>query len=127
MQAVALARSATVRDTGDVAYDQKLAQRIRDLLSSTPGITERRMFGGLAFLITGNMAVTASGEGGLLLRADPAEVPELCKEPGVEQAVMKGRVMTGWIRVPTDQVTNKLELSEWVDLAIKHTRTIPAK
>ena len=110
-----------------MAYDEELAQRIRDMLESEPDITERTMFGGLAFFVTGNMAVTATGEGGLLLRADPSEVADLCEKPGVEPAVMKGRIMSGWIRVPVNQIANEGELRNWVDVGTKYARTLPPK
>jgi TfoX/Sxy family transcriptional regulator of competence genes len=92
-----------------------------------PGLTEKRMFGGLAFLVGGNMAVAASGEGGLMLRIDPADSETLTAEPGVERVVMRGRAMDGWLRVDTGVVDADGALRRWVDLGLAHARSLPAK
>lgn len=110
-----------------VAYDPVLADRIRALLSGTAEFTEKKMFGGLAFLIGGNMAVSASGSGGMLLRADPAASDELCAHPGVERAVMRGRSMDGWLRVDEDAIDSDDDLRRWVTVGVEYARSLPAK
>ena len=82
-----------------MAYDEDLANRIRELLSGEDAVTEKKMFGGLAFLLNGNMAVGASGQGGLLVRIDPDESDEAIAREHVSLMEMGGRSMTGWIRV----------------------------
>src|SRR4051794_16688111 len=85
--------------TAAMAYDEELAERIRHAVAGEAGITEKRMFGGLAFLVHGNMAVAASGQGGLMVRTDPADAESLTAEPHVGRMVMRGREMDGWLRV----------------------------
>ncbi|MBV9311766.1 MAG: TfoX/Sxy family protein, partial [Solirubrobacterales bacterium] len=97
-----------------MAYDEDLANRLRELVYQENSVTEKRMFGGLAFLIGGNMAVSASGKGGLLLRVDPAETAELVKRPHAERFEMRGRKMDGWLRIDPDGVRTKRELERWV-------------
>src|SRR5581483_4799197 len=97
-----------------MAYDEELAQRIRELVADESGITEKKMFGGLAFLVRGNMAVAASGQSGLLVRVDPDESAALLKRPGAELMVMRGRTMAGWMRVAPGGVRTKQQLSGWV-------------
>src|SRR3954465_12071948 len=91
-------------DTVVVAYDEDLANRVRELVQDEPGLTEKRMFGGLAFLVHGNMAVSASSQGGLLLRIDPAQADTLTAEPQVRRFEMRGREMDGWLRVDPEAV-----------------------
>lgn len=110
-----------------MAYDEELAGRIRDLLADDGDVTEQRMFGGLAFLIGGNMSVSASGHGGLLLRCDPAETDALVSEPGVERFEMRGRQMDGWLRVDAGAVNREDELRRWVAVGVDYARTLPAK
>lgn len=110
-----------------VAYDDELAGRIRGVLSGTADFTEKKMFGGLAFLIGGNMAVSASGQGGLLLRADPAASDELCSHPGVELAVMRGRPMDGWLRVSPEAIASDDELERWVQVGVEYAASLPPK
>jgi TfoX/Sxy family transcriptional regulator of competence genes len=110
-----------------VAYDEKLAERIRELLGGEPGLTEQRMFGGLAFLIGGNMAVAASGQGGLLVRADPAESDRLVATTNARLMEMRGREMKGWLRVDAEDVRTKRQLAKWVDLGSTFARSLPAK
>jgi hypothetical protein len=106
-----------------VAYDEALAERIRRLVSDEDGLTEKKMFGGLAFLIGGNMAIAASGQGGILVRVDPAEeVPD-----GGAPAIMRGRPMDGWLRVEADQLRTEAQLSKWARLGVGYARTLPAK
>jgi TfoX/Sxy family transcriptional regulator of competence genes len=110
-----------------MAYDEKLAQRIRDLVSGEHGVVEKKMFGGLAFLINGNMSVAASGQGGLLVRVDPDNSDDLLKKPGVESLVMRGRPMAGWLRVDADAVRTKAQLSAWVRPSVGFARSLPPK
>ena len=106
-----------------MAYDEGLAERIRELLSDQDGETEKKMFGGLAFLVGGHMAVSASGQGGILVRSDPAKaVPK-----GGEVAIMKGRPMDGWLRVAPDLLRTRAQLSKWVTLGSGYARSLPPK
>lgn len=110
-----------------VAYDEKLADRIRELVAGEAGLTEQKMFGGLAFLIRGNMAVAASGEGGLLVRVDPAESDALVAATNARLMEMRGRRMRGWLRVDSEDVHSKRELARWVELGTAYARSLPAK
>jgi TfoX/Sxy family transcriptional regulator of competence genes len=110
-----------------VAYDEELADRIRGLVGSEPDLTEKKMFGGLAFLIGGNMAVAASGQGGVLVRVDPAESETLVATTSARPMVMRGREMQGWLRVDADDVRTKRELAKWVGLGTRYARSLPAK
>jgi TfoX/Sxy family transcriptional regulator of competence genes len=110
-----------------MAYDEQLADRIRGLIGDERGLTEKKMFGGLAFLIDGNMSVSASGQGGLLLRVDPEQTDALLEEPHAESFVMRGRAMDGWLRVDSDGVADDAELERWVRLGVAYARTLPPK
>ena len=110
-----------------MAYDEALADRIRELLDSEPFLTEKKMFGGLAFLIGGNMAVAASGQGGLLVRVDPAQSTTLVSTTNASLMEMRGRQMQGWLRVAADDVATKPQLSKWVKLGAAYARSLPAK
>jgi hypothetical protein len=110
-----------------MAYDEDLAQRIRALVAKERGLSEKKMFGGLAFLIGGNMSVSASGQGGLLLRCDPDETDALVAKPHAERFVMRGRAMDGWLRVAPEGVRTKGELEPWVRQAVAYARSLPAK
>ncbi|MGO4452923.1 TfoX/Sxy family protein [Arthrobacter sp. RAF14] len=110
-----------------MAYDQELAARIRSVLNGTVDFTEKKMFGGLAFLVGGNMAVSASGQGGLMLRADPGASDELCSHPGVERAVMRGRAMDGWLRVADDVTHDDDALARWVGVGVDYASSLPPK
>ena len=110
-----------------MAYDEQLAERIRDLLAGEAGVAERKMFGGLAFLVDGNMAVGASGQGGLLVRADPAESAELVETTPATEMVMRGRAMAGWLRLDSAAVETDEELRVWVDRGVGFARSLPAK
>jgi len=109
-----------------VAYDEVLAGRIRALLDGEPGLTEKKMFGGVAFLIGGNMAVAASAQGGILVRVDPAESSSLVAE-GAEPAVMRGREMQGWLRVGPEQLGVDSRLARWVGLGKAYAGSLPPK
>jgi TfoX/Sxy family transcriptional regulator of competence genes len=110
-----------------VAYDEDLANRIRELVGGELGVTEQRMFGGLAFLVAGNMAVAASGQGGLLVRVDPAESDRLAARGGVESMEMRGRAMPGWLRVDASSVNTKRALTPWVRRGVSYARSLPPK
>jgi TfoX/Sxy family transcriptional regulator of competence genes len=114
-------------DNGRVAYDEDLANRIRELISEQDGLTEQRMFGGLAFLIDGNMSVSASGQGGLMLRIEPSETDALLREKHTRPLVMRGREMKGWIRVDDEGVKTKRELQKWVARGVSYARSLPPK
>jgi hypothetical protein len=110
-----------------VAYDEDLANRIRELIGAEPDLSEKKMFGGLAFLIGGNMAVSASGQGGLLLRCDPEETDALVEKPHAERFVMRGRAMDGWLRVAPEGVRTRRQLEPWVKRSVAYARSLPAK
>ncbi|MBV8948379.1 MAG: TfoX/Sxy family protein [Solirubrobacterales bacterium] len=110
-----------------MAYDEGLAERIRALLASERDVTEKKMFGGLAFLVGGNMSVSASGQGGLLLRCEPAQTADLVQEPHASTAVMRGRAMEGWLRVDAEGVQSDEELRKWVARGVGYARSLPAK
>ena len=110
-----------------MAYDEELAGRIRALIGDEPAVTEQRMFGGLAFLIGGNMAIAASGQGGILVRADPEESEALVAASTARPMEMRGREMRGWLRVEADDVRTDAELSKWVDVGSTYARSLPPK
>lgn len=110
-----------------MAYDEDLANRLRELLGDEDGISEQKMFGGLAFLIDGNMSVSASGRGGLLVRIDPAETDAALARPHVALMKMGGRSMDGWITVAPEGLKTKRELASWVKRGVGYTRTLPPK
>src|SRR4051812_30896819 len=110
-----------------MAYDEDLANRIRELLADESGVTEKKMFGGLAFLVGGNMSVAASGQGGLMVRVDPDESRVLVAKPHVSRMVMRGREMAGWLRVDTEGVRTKRELQPWVRRGVAYARSLPPK
>ena len=110
-----------------MAYDEELANRIRELVGSEDGLTEQKMFGGLAFLIGGNMAVAASGQGGVLARVDPAQSDKLVATTDARPMEMRGRQMRGWLRVDLEHVRTKRQLAKWVELGTAYARSLPAK
>jgi TfoX/Sxy family transcriptional regulator of competence genes len=110
-----------------VAYDEDLANRIRELLAGEPGVTEKRMFGGLAFLVGGNMSVAASGQGGLMVRIDPAETDALVAKPHARPFEMSGRPVQGWVRVDPEGVRTIGDLEQWVKRGVAYARSLPAK
>jgi TfoX/Sxy family transcriptional regulator of competence genes len=110
-----------------MAYDEDLANRIRELVSGEKGVTEKRMFGGLAFLIDGNMSVSASGKGGLLLHVDPDATDELLAKPHAEPFEMRGRAMRGWLRVDAEGLKTKAQLELWVARGVGYARSLPPK
>jgi TfoX/Sxy family transcriptional regulator of competence genes len=110
-----------------MAYDENLADRIRELIAGEADLTEQKMFGGLAFLIAGNMAVAASGQGGVLVRVDPAESDALVATTSARPMEMGGRQMQGWLRVGPEELRTKRHLATWVELGTTYARSLPAK
>jgi TfoX/Sxy family transcriptional regulator of competence genes len=110
-----------------MAYDEGLAARIRILVDGQPGLTEQKMFGGLAFLVNGNMSVAASGQGGILVRVDPAESSALVRDTAAYPMEMRGRTIDGWLRVDADAVRYEGDLRSWVDRGVDHARSLPPK
>jgi hypothetical protein len=110
-----------------VAYDEELAARVRELLTGESDLTEKKMFGGLAFLIGGNMAVAASGQGGLLVRVDPEQSDALVTTTNARLMEMRGRSMRGWLRVDSADVRTRPDLAKWVELGATYARSLPAK
>jgi TfoX/Sxy family transcriptional regulator of competence genes len=110
-----------------MAYDEELADRIRAIVAGEAGLTEQKMFGGLAFLVGGNMAIAASGQGGLLVRVDPAHSDELVAATGARPMVMRGREMAGWLRVEADDVAGDGELAAWAERGTAYARSLPPK
>jgi TfoX/Sxy family transcriptional regulator of competence genes len=121
----------TMSDLGDtiyaVSYDEHLAERIRDLLADEPRLMEKKMFGGLAFLVGGNMAISASGQGGVLVRVDPAKADDIEAASDAHTAVMRGRPMQGWLRVNSEHLRTKVQLAKWVHLGAAYARSLPVK
>lgn len=112
---------------GAVAYDQALADRVHELLTQDPDLSEMKMFGGLAFLVGGNMAVAASGQGGIMVRVDPASSDSLVATTRAKLVEMGGRPMKGWLRVDTEDVRTKGQLAKWVQLGAAYARSLPPK
>ncbi|HEV7162776.1 MAG TPA: TfoX/Sxy family protein [Solirubrobacteraceae bacterium] len=110
-----------------MAYDEDLANRIRELLATEAGVVERRMFGGLAFLVDGHMSVSVSARGGLLLRCDPTETDALLAKPHASTFEMRGRPMDGWLRIEAEGVHTKRQLERWVSRSVAYAKTLPAK
>jgi TfoX N-terminal domain len=110
-----------------MAYDQDLTDRIRELIGAEPGLTEKKMFGGLAYLLGGNMALAASGQGGILVRVDPAQSDIIVDTTNAETAVMRGRPMQGWLRVAPEHLRTKRQLAKWVGLGTAYARSLPKK
>ena len=111
-----------------MAYDEVLAERIRDIVTGEPGLTEQKMFGGLAFLVNGNMAAAASNEGGLMLRVEPARTEELLAEPYADPFTMRGdKPMNGWLRVRREGLEDEADLERWVAIGVSYARSLPPK
>ncbi len=108
-------------------YDEDLANRIREMLAGETGVTEKKMFGGLAFLVGGHMAVGASGRGGLMVRVDPAETEALVAKPHARPFEMRGREMQGWLRVDAEGVRTKRQLEPWVRRGVAYAGSLPPK
>ena len=110
-----------------MAYDEDLANRIRELMAAEPGVVEQKMFGGLAFLIGGHMSVSASGRGGLLLRVAPEETEALLAKPHAGPFEMRGKAMDGWLRVDPEGIRTKRQLEAWVKRGVAYARSLPPK
>jgi len=110
-----------------VAYDEDLARRIRALVATRRGLSEKKMFGGLAFLVGGNMAVAASGQGGILVRVGSERSDQLVATTAASVAVMRDRPMPGWLRVDADDLRTARQLKKWVDLGVDFAQSLPAK
>jgi TfoX/Sxy family transcriptional regulator of competence genes len=110
-----------------MAYDEELADRIRAQLGDRADLTEKKMFGGLGFMIAGNMAIAASGQGGILVRVDPEESDELVATTPAEPMEMRGRQMAGWLRVDTADVADDAVLREWVERGAGYVASLPPK
>lgn len=110
-----------------MSYDEELADRIRALVAGEAGLAEKKMFGGLAFLFGGNMAVAASGQGGILVRVDPAQSNTLVATTNARLMEMRGRSMQGWLRVDPEDLRTKRQLAKWVELGTTYARSLPAK
>jgi TfoX/Sxy family transcriptional regulator of competence genes len=110
-----------------VAYDEHLAERIREMLSAERGLSEKKMFGGLAFLLDGNLAIAASGQGGLLVRVDPGQTDSLVRTTKATVAIMRGRPMASWLRVELATVSRRPQLARWVALGVDAARSQPPK
>jgi TfoX/Sxy family transcriptional regulator of competence genes len=110
-----------------MAYDQELAERIRRLIGSDPELTEKKMFGGLAFLIRGNMAIAASSEGGAMVRVDPAHSDTLVATTKATPMNMRGRDMPGWLRVSPGDLRTDDQLAHWVEIGTGYARSLPPK
>ena len=110
-----------------MAYDEELADRIRALIGDEPGLKEKKIFGGMAFLIGGHMAVAASSQGGLLVRVDPEESDELVKTTPAYLMKMRRKTMRGWLRVDSAHVSSDGDLARWVERGTTYARSLPAK
>jgi TfoX/Sxy family transcriptional regulator of competence genes len=110
-----------------MAYEEKLAERIRELLGGERRLTEKKMFGGLGFLIGGNMAIAASGQGGLLVRVDPVQSEKLVATGNARPMEMRGRQMQGWLRVEAEDVPTKRQLARWIRIGAEYARSLPPK
>jgi hypothetical protein len=120
------ASAALGRLTG-MAYDQELADRIRRLIDSAPDLTEKKMFGGLAFLIAGHMAIAASGQGGAMVRVDPQQSDALVATTTASLVEMRGRPMPGWLHVSSDDLLTDDQLTPWVERGTGYARSLPPK
>ncbi len=112
-----------------MAHDPELADRLRERLAAEPDVTQKRMFGGLAFLAGGRLAVAAGGQGGLLVRCDPRDQDALQQDPRVTPFVMRGRPMTGWVHVDVDvdETVTDEDLDGWLDHGLAFARSLPPR
>lgn len=110
-----------------MAHDEELANRLRECVQGESGVSEKRMFGGLAFLVDGNLALSVSGRGGLLVRVDPEQSASLCTAPHVDRAVMGGRELDGWLRIDAQALGRDEELERWVAHGVARARSLPPK
>ncbi|MDQ3627774.1 MAG: TfoX/Sxy family protein [Actinomycetota bacterium] len=110
-----------------MAYDEGLANRIREVVQGEPGLSEKRMFGGLAFLVDGHLAVSASSQGGLLVRIDPGQAESLVDQQHVRRFEMRGRQMDGWLSVGVESLETDDALRLWVNHGLTYARSLPPK
>jgi hypothetical protein len=110
-----------------MTYDELLANRLRECLQDEAGVTEKRMFGGLAFLVNGNLALSASGRGGLLLRVEPGQTESLAAKPHAGPFVMRGRELDGWLRIDPEGIRTQRQLIRWAKIGVSYARRLPAK
>ena len=110
-----------------MGYDETLADRLRDVLEPQDGVSEKRMFGGLAFLVHGHMACAASSQGGLMLRVDPEQSPTFVEEPGVTLFEMNGRKLAGWLHLDSSAITQDSDLGRWVEVGVSFAESLPPK
>jgi TfoX/Sxy family transcriptional regulator of competence genes len=110
-----------------VAYDEQLVVRVRALIGDADGVDEKPMFGGLAFLVHGNMAVAVSSKGGLMLRVEPDETERLVEQTEAMPMIMRGKPVHGWVRVASDELTGKGALERWVERGATYARSLPPK
>ena len=110
-----------------MAYDERLAHRIRELLDGQPHVTEQKMFGGLAFLVGGNMAIAASGQGGTMVHVDPEDSDSLIASTNAYPMQMRGRSMRAWLRADAEHVRTKPQLAKWVEVGTSYARSLPPK
>jgi len=110
-----------------MTYDELLANRLRECLQDEAGVTEKRMFGGLAFLVNGNLALSASGRGGLLLRVEPGQTESLAAKPHAGPFVMRGRELDGWLRIDPEGIRTQRQLIRWAKIGVSYARRRPAK
>jgi len=116
-----------VDDDLGMAYDEDLANRIRELIADEPDISERSMFGGLVFLVGGNMSVAAGAQGSLVVRVDPEDTDQFLAKPHAQPFVMRGRPMEGRVRVDAEGVRTKRQLERWVNRSVAYARSLPSK
>lgn len=116
-----------IDDDAPMAYDEDLAERVRELVAGEPGVTEKKAFGGLAFLVGGNMAVAASGQGGLMVRVDAKDTDALVTEPHARPFEMRGRPMQGWLRVDAEGLETNRQLDPWVRRGVDYARSLPPR
>lgn len=110
-----------------MAYDEQLADRVREIVAGSGDFSERKMFGGLAFMVDGHMAVAASREGGIMLRVAPAETDALLAKPFCRPFQMRGKPIDGWVRIDADGVATKRQLERWVMRGVAYARTQPPR
>jgi TfoX/Sxy family transcriptional regulator of competence genes len=111
----------------DMAYDEDLANRIRDLIAGEPDVSEQSMFGGLVFLIRGNMSVAAGSQGSLIVRVDPEDTDEFLAKPHAHPFAMRGRAIDGRIRVDAEGVRTRSQLERWVTRGVAYARSLPCE
>ncbi len=105
--------------------DEDLAQRVRELVEGTYSLSEKRMFGGLAFLVNGHLGIAVSGSGGLMVRADPAQAADVVDEPRVAPMVMRGRELKGWLIIAPEALVEQDDLRRWVQLGMTYAEGLP--